>query len=159
MRGITESMAGRAAILQLLPFSLLETKRVTLLYGGFPEVLARPKSRELWFTSYLQTYLERDVRAITNVRDLVTFRRFLALLASRHGQILNKTDLAAPLGISVPTISEWLHILEATGEIILVPPYFENLGKRLIKTPKVYWGDSGFACYLLGITSAAELQR
>jgi len=159
MRGITESMAGRAAILQLLPFSLLETERVNLLYGGFPEVIARPKSRELWFASYLQTYLERDVRAITNVRDLVTFRRFLALLASRHGQILNKTDLAAPLGISVPTIGEWLQILEATGEIILVPPYFENFGKRLIKSPKLYWLDSGLACYLLGIKSVAELER
>src|SRR5580658_11338327 len=111
MQGITESMAGRAAILQLLPLSLAETSKVSLLHGGFPEVLARPKARSLWFASYLQTYLERDVRAITNVRDLVTFRRFLSLLASRHGQVLNKTDLAAPLGISVPTISEWLHIL------------------------------------------------
>jgi predicted AAA+ superfamily ATPase len=159
MGGITESMAGRAAILQLLPFSLSETSKVNLLHGGFPEVLARPKSRELWFSSYLQTYLERDVRAITNVRDLITFRRFLALLASRHGQVLNKTDLAAPLGVSVPTIAEWLRILESTGEIIVVPPYFENFGKRLIKSPKVYWGDSGLACHLLGIRSAAELER
>ena len=159
MQGITESMAGRAAILQLLPFSVSETPKVNMLHGGFPEVLARPKSRGLWFASYLQTYLERDVRAITNVRDLVTFRRFLALLASRHGQILNKTDLAAPLGVSVPTISEWLHILEVTGQVMVVPPYFENLGKRLIKSPKIYWGDSGLACYLLGITSEAELQR
>jgi predicted AAA+ superfamily ATPase len=159
MQGITESMAGRAAILQLLPFSVSETPKVNMLHGGFPEVLARPKSRGLWFASYLQTYLERDVRAITNVRDLVTFRRFLALLASRHGQILNKTDLAAPLGVSVPTVSEWLHILEVTGQVMVVPPYFENLGKRLIKSPKIYWGDSGLACYLLGITSEAELQR
>jgi uncharacterized protein len=103
--------------------------------------------------------LERDVRAITNVRDLATFRRFLALLASRHGQILNKTDLAAPLGVTVPTIGDWLHILEITGQVILVPPYFENLGKRLIKSPKVYMGDSGLACYLLGLTSSAELER
>lgn len=159
MQGITESMAGRAAILQLLPFSISETSKANLLHGGFPEVVARPKSRELWFSSYLQTYLERDVRAITNVRDLVTFRRFLALLASRHGQVLNKTDLAAPLGVSVPTITEWLQILESTGEIIVVPPYFENLGKRLIKSPKIYWGDSGLACHLLGIRSAAELER
>jgi predicted AAA+ superfamily ATPase len=159
MQGITESMAGRAAILQLLPFSVTEAAKVNLLHGGFPEVLVRPKSRALWFASYLQTYLERDVRAITNIRDLVTFRRFLALLASRHGQILNKTDLAAPLGVSVPTISEWLHILETTSQIIIVPPYFENLGKRLIKSPKVYWGDPGLACYLLGITSEAELRR
>jgi uncharacterized protein len=159
MRGITESMAGRAAVLQLLPFSLAETAKVTLLHGGFPEVLARPKSRDLWFASYLQTYLERDVRSITNVRDLVTFRRFLALSASRHGQILNKTDLAAPLGVSVPTIGEWLHILEVTGQVILVPPYFENFGKRLIKSPKMYIGDSGLACYLLGVASSAELER
>jgi len=159
MRNITESMAGRAAILQLLPFSLTETDRVNLLHGGFPEVLARPTARSLWFASYLQTYLERDVRAITNVRDLVTFRRFLSLLASRHGQVLNKSDLAAPLGVSVPTIGEWLSILEVTGQIILVPPYFENFGKRLIKSPKIYWADSGLACYLLGVTSPAELER
>jgi predicted AAA+ superfamily ATPase len=159
MLGITESMAGRAAILQLLPFSLTESAKVNMLHGGFPEVLARPKFRALWFASYLQTYLERDVRAITNIRDLVTFRRFLALLASRHGQILNKTDLAAPLGVSVPTISEWLHILEVTGQIIVVPPYYENFGKRLIKSPKIYWSDSGLACYLLGIATEAELQR
>ena len=159
MQGISESMAGRAAILQLLPFSLVETKKVKLLHGGFPEVLARPKVRSLWFSSYLQTYLERDVRAITNVRDLVTFRRFLGLLASRHGQILNKTDLAAPLGVTVPTIGDWLHILEVTGQVILVPPYFDNFGKRLIKSPKVYLGDSGLACYLLGLTSSAEIER
>ena len=159
MHGITESMAGRAAILQLLPFSVSETSKVNLLYGGFPEVLARPKARALWFASYLQTYLERDVRAITNVRDLVTFRRFISLLATRHGQVLNKTDLAAPLGVSVPTIGEWLRILEMTGQIILVSPYFENFGKRIIKSPKLYWEDSGLACYLLGITSSSELER
>jgi uncharacterized protein len=119
-----------------------------LLQGDFPEVLARPRPSGLWFASYLQTYLDRDVRAITNVRDLVTFRRFLALLASRHSQIVNKTDLATPLGVSVPTISEWLHILEVTGQIMVVPPYFENLGKRLTKSPKIYWGDSGLAYYL-----------
>jgi predicted AAA+ superfamily ATPase len=159
MQGVTESMAGRAAIMQLLPFSLAETRRVSLLHGGYPEVLARPTGRRLWFSSYIQTYLERDVRAITNVRDLATFRRFLALLASRHGQILNKTDLAAPLGVSVPTVGDWLHVLEITGQVILVPPYFENFGKRLIKSPKVYLGDSGLACYLLGIATQAELDR
>jgi predicted AAA+ superfamily ATPase len=159
MKGMSESMAGRAAILQLLPFSIAETPRVTLMNGGYPEVVARPATRGLWFDSYIQTYLERDVRAITNIRDLTTFRRFLALVASRHGQILNKTDLAAPLGVSVPTIGDWLQILEITGQIILVPPYFENFGKRLIKSPKVYLGDSGLACHLLGIGTQAELDR
>lgn len=159
MKGVTESMAGRAAILQLLPLSVAETDRVSLLTGGYPEALARPRVRNLWFSSYIQTYLERDVRAIVNIRDLATFRRFLALVASRHGQILNRTDLAAPLGVSVPTVSEWLHVLEITGQIILVPPYFENFGKRLIKSPKVYIMDPGLACHLLGITTQAELNR
>lgn len=159
MQGVTESMAGRAAILQLLPFSLFEYPRVEPLLGGFPEVLLRPRTRELWYASYLQTYLERDVRIITSVRDLPTFRRFLSLLASRHGQMLNRSDLAAPLGVSVPTISEWVRILEITGQILLLQPYFENFGKRLVKTPKVYWTDSGLVCHLLGIQTQAELER
>ncbi len=159
MQGITESMAGRAAILHLLPFSMAETPKVDPLLGGFPEVVLHPRGRELWFASYLQTYIERDVRLITSVRDLPAFRRFLSLLASRHGQMLNRADVAAPLGVSVPTISEWLRILQITGQIILVPPYFENFGKRLVKSPKVYWGDSGLACHLLGIQSQAELER
>jgi len=159
MQGVTESMAGRAAILQLLPFSLNETPKADPLLGGFPEVVLHPRGRELWFASYLQTYIERDVRIITSVRDLPGFRRFLSLLASRHGQMLNRSDLAAPLGVTVPTISEWLRILEITGQIIVVPPYFENFGKRLVKSPKVYWGDAGLACHLLGIQSQAELDR
>jgi hypothetical protein len=159
MAGVSESLAGRAAILQLLPLSLAETPKVTPLHGGFPEVLARPSGRDLWFSSYLQTYLERDVRAITQVRDLATYRRFLALVASRHGQILNRSDFAAPLGVSIPTVGEWLRILEVTGQVIIVPPYFENFGKRLVKTPKVYLTDSGLACHLLGIRSTAELER
>ena len=159
MQGITESMAGCAAILQLLPFSLAETSKADPLLGGFPDVVLHPRGRELWFASYLQTYIERDVRLISNVRDLPTFRRFLSLLASRHGQMLNRSDLAAPLGVSVPTISEWVRILEITGQIILVPPYFENFGKRLVKSPKVYWGDAGLACHLLGIQTQAELDR
>src|SRR5579859_790682 len=159
MQGITESMAGRAAVLQLLPFSLAESPKVDLLRGCFPEPVLHPASRDLWYSSYLQTYIERDVRAITQVRDLPTFRRFLSLLASRHAQFLNKSDLAAPLGVSVPTVGEWLYILEITGQIILVPPYFENFGKRLVKSPKVYWGDSGTACHLLGIRTQTELDR
>jgi uncharacterized protein len=133
-QGITESKAGRAAVLQLLPFSVNESPKVDLLRGGFPEPVMHSASRLLWFASYLQTYIERDVRAITQVRDLPGFRRFLSLLASRHGQFLNKSDLAAPLGVSVPTIGEWLYILEITGQIILLPPYFENFGKRLVKS-------------------------
>jgi predicted AAA+ superfamily ATPase len=159
MRGVTESMAGRAAILQLLPLSYQEDRRASWFKGGFPEVLARPKGAPLWFQSYVQTYLERDVRTISAIRDLSTFRRFLSLLASRTGQILNKTDLAAPLGISVPTITHWLSILETTAQILLVPPFFENFGKRLIKSPRLYVQDCGLACHLLGIESADSLAR
>jgi hypothetical protein len=159
MRNVTESLAGRAAILQLWPMSSRETSKTSLLRGGYPEVLARPRSSSLWFSSFLQTYLERDVRAVSNIQDLATFRRFLALVASRHGQILNKSDLAAPLGMSVPGIGRWLDILEATAQILVVPPYFENLGKRLVKSPKIYLADSGLACHLLGIESEAELRK
>jgi predicted AAA+ superfamily ATPase len=159
MQGVTESMAGRAAIFQLLPLSTRETSKVNQLRGGFPEALARPRLAATWFRSYLQTYLERDVRAVSSIRDLATFRKYLALLASRCGQILNKTDLAAPLGVSVPTITDWLSILEITGQILLVPPYFENFGKRLIKAPKLYFTDSGLACHLLGIESESQLRN
>lgn len=159
MRGVSESMAGRAAVLQLFPLAIAESPRVSLLRGGFPEVLARPRAASLWFASYVQTYLERDVRALTQVHDLAAFRRFFALVASRHGQVLNKTDLAAPLGMSVPSVGRWLDILETTQQILVVPPYFENLGKRLIKSPKIYLTDSGLACHLLGIETEAELAR
>ena len=157
MRGVTESLAGRAAVLQLLPLSVRESPGVTLLRGGFPEVLARPRSAATWFSSYVQTYLERDVRAVTAIRDLGTFRRFLGLLTTRHGQIVNRTDLAAPLGVSVPTISSWIDILELTGQVFLVPPFFENFGKRLVKSPKLYLADSGLACFLLGIETEKQL--
>jgi hypothetical protein len=159
MRGVSESMAGRAAVLQLLPFSRRETPKVTLLHGGYPEAVARSAAARLWFSSYVQTYLERDVRAVTTVKDLATFRRFLALLATRHGQVLNRSALAAPIGVSVPTISQWLSVLETTAQILIVPPFYENFGKRLIKSPKVYLADSGLACHLLGIDTAAELAK
>ena len=159
MKGVSESMAGRAAVFTLLPLSYRETGRWNLARGGFPEVVLRPRSAADWFRSYIQTYLERDVRSLLQVRDLATFRRFLALLATRNGQLLNKTDLAAPLGVSVPTITTWLAVLEITGHVLLVPPYFENLGKRLVKASKLYWIDSGLLCALLGLSSQAELER
>jgi hypothetical protein len=158
MRGVTESMAGRAAVFSLLPLSQQEMGSWDMILGGFPEAVLRPRTAAIWFSSYLQTYLERDVRSLRAVKDLGTFRRFLAVLASRHGQVVNKTDLAAPLGVSVPTITEWLNVLETTGHVALVPPYFENFGKRLIKSPKLYWLDSGLACFLLRIATARQLE-
>lgn len=158
MRGVTESLAGRAAVFHLGPLGIAESPKVSLLKGGFPEVLARPSQAFAWFSSYIQTYLERDVRAVSDIRDLATFRRFLALIASRSGQILNKTDLAAPLGVTVPTLTAWLSILELTGQIILAPPYFENFGKRLVKSPKLYLADAGLACHLLAIDTERTLR-
>lgn len=159
MAGLTESMAGRAAILQMLPLSQPELGRTDLLRGGFPEVWARPGAADLWFHAYVQSYLERDVRSVTAVKDLGTFRRFIGLVAARNGQVLNRSDLAAPLGISVPTVSQWLSVLETTGVIVVVPPYFENFEKRLIKSPRLFWGDTGLLCHLLGITEHEALRR
>ena len=159
MQGVSESMAGRVAVLQLFPLSILETGKVSLLHGGYPDVVKTPEVADLWFRSYIQTYLERDVRAITAIKDLSTFRRFMALLASRHGNILNKTELVAPLGVSAPTIASWLNVLEMTAQIIVVPPFYENFGKRPIKSPKLYFTDSGLACHLLGIDNIATLRK
>ncbi|MEW6688983.1 MAG: ATP-binding protein [Pseudomonadota bacterium] len=159
MRGVTESMTGRAAVLHLMPLSLAESPRVSILLGGFPEALSRPADAQLWFRSYVQTYLERDVRAATSIRDLAAFRRFLGLLAARTGQVLNRTDIAGPLGVSVPTVGHWLSILELTGQILVVPPYHASFGKRLIKSPKIYIADPGLACHLLGVETRGELER
>ncbi len=159
MKGVSESMAGRAAIFHLLPLSHAETTKVSTFTGGFPEIITKGKDKNTWYRSYVQTYLERDIRAISSIRDLVTFRRFLALVASRAGQMLNKTEIASPLGISVPTVTEWLNILEATHQIILVPPFFENFGKRLVKSPKVYFTDTGLAAHLLGFETEQGLMR
>ena len=159
MSGVSESMAGRVAVFHLLPLSLRETQKVSIIHGGFPEVIDKPGVASIWFRSYIQTYLERDVRAITAIKDLSTFRRFLSIISSRCGAVLNKTDLAAPLGVSVPTISKWINILETTGQIIVVPPFYENFGKRLIKSPKIYFTDSGLASYLLGIEKESDLRK
>ena len=160
MQGVSESMAGRAAVLATAAVVVRGRRpRSACCTAVIPRRWRVRAAARLWFSSYVQTYLERDVRAVTAVKDLATFRRFLALLASRHGQVLNKTDLAAPLGVSVPTITQWLGVLETTAQILIVPPFYENFGKRLIKSPKVYVADSGLACHLLGIETAAELAK
>jgi uncharacterized protein len=131
-------------------------KSVTLdnwiLRGAYPEIRTNPEvDRQMWCSSYIQTYLERDVRAIANIGDLNTFNRFLRLCAARTGQILNMSELARDVGMSVPTIKKWLSILEASYQIYLLPPHFNNFGKRIIKNPKLYFMDTGLASYLLGL--------
>lgn len=168
MKNVTESMAGRAAIMTLWPFTTREAlgadptarRQKNLIHRGFYPLVALNKVNPvLWHTSYIQSYLERDLRQLTMVEDLPTFRRFLTLCATRAGQVLNLTDIAAPLGLSAPTAKRWLSDLETTAQIILVPPYFTNLGKRLIKRPKLYFGDTGLLCHLLGLRSAADIDR
>jgi len=128
-----------------------------LLRGGYPEPVANPqRDISLWHTSYAQTYLERDVRSLRQIGDLTQFQNFLRALAARNAQLLNLTDLSRELGIAVNTVKAWLSVLEATFQIILLRPYFANVGKRLVKTPKVYFTDTGTLCHLAGLRTADQ---
>jgi predicted AAA+ superfamily ATPase len=123
-----------------------------LLAGGYPEIALGPKRDvKLWHASYIQTYLERDVRGIRQIGDLSQFQSFLRLLASRSAQLVNLTDLSRDLGIAVNAVKAWLSVLETSYQIITLRPYFANIGKRLVKTPKVYFSDVGTLCYLVGL--------
>ena len=174
---VTESLAGRAAMLRLLPVSRREEfgrplnplpwepkKRFaanhiappdlwkSFLRGGYPELVAEPdRDIRLWHSSYVQTYLERDVRSVRQVGDLISFQSFLRALAARTGQLLNLTDVARDLGVAVNTAKAWLSVLEATFQVIVLRPYHANVGKRLVKTPKVYFTDTGMLSYLAGL--------
>ncbi len=155
MAAITETLAGRLAILELLPLSFLELPPETHLpraneiwLGGYPVPRLYPERRDLWMSSYVQTYVERDVRQLHSFQDLRAFENFVALCASRHGQELNMAALSRAAGVSQPTIKSWLGALEAGYLIYLLSPYFENLGKRVVRSPKLYVLDSGLACTL-----------
>jgi len=161
--GIAQSLAGRVGLLELLPFSLAETPGAsqplneTLVRGGFPRIVADGIPSRLWLADYINTYIERDVRRLLNVRDLSAFQRFLKLCAGRSGQLLNLSALAADTGITHNTAKEWISVLEASYIVFLLPPYHRNFGKRLVKTPKLYFLDTGLAAWLLGATRADEL--
>lgn len=184
MQGVSESLAGRAAILSLLPFNFSEridqgdkavstsasiirrpnglTNKYDLddvvLRGFYPEIASKKQvDRELWCSSYITTYLERDIRNLSQVGDLNQFERFLRLCATRTGQILNLSDLARDIGVSVPTAKNWLSMLETGYQIFLLYPYYNNIGKRLIKSPKLYFNDTALASYLLGIENKKTL--
>ena len=176
---MTESLAGRAAILRLLPLSRREIqgqpdsplhwemaslrarklrKAVAgdwwrmFLRGGYPELWAEPhRDAALWHSSYIQTYLERDVRGLRQIGDLTQFQFFLRTLAARSGQLLNLSGISRDLGIAVNTAKQWLSILEATFQVIVLRPWHTNIGKRLVKTPKVYFTDTGTLCHLAGL--------
>ena len=168
MKGVSESLAGRIAIFTLYPFSWMELGirpdvRETLegmVRGFYPEFIATSEiSPFRWFDSFLMTYIERDVRNIRANINISLFQRFLRLLAARAGQLLNLSDLAKELGISQPTANDWLEILEATYVIHLLRPYHNNVSKRYVKSPKIYFVDTGLLCFLLGLHSADELAR
>jgi len=183
MERVTESLAGRAATLRLLPLSLREAVDcaerplawegdaesgvgtdlrgvdlwTSVLRGGYPELVASPsRDAALWHTSYVQTYLERDVRTLRQVGDLSSFQSFLRALAARNAQLLKLSELARDLGIAVNTAKAWLSVLEASFQVLVLRPYHANVDKRLVRMPKVYFTDTGTLCYLTGLKDAAH---
>lgn len=165
---ISQSLAGRTGILQLLPLSIAElaatkaaTDRDALIHRGFlPKLHAMPDADvELEYSNYFATYVERDVRLLINLQHQHEFEVFVRLLAGRVGQLLNLNSLSDDIGVSAKTLKEWLNILEASFIVFRLPPYFENFGKRLVKTPKIYFTEVGLAAWLLGIKSADMVSR
>lgn len=164
---ITQSLAGRVALLPLLPFTLDELAAAKLapgrlddhlFTGSYPPIYDRELEPGLWYGNYVNTYIERDVRRMINVRDLSSFQRFLRLCAGRTGQLLNLSSLANDCGITHNTAKAWISVLEASYLVHLLPPHHRNFNKRLIKTPKLYFLDSGLAAWLLGIKDTATLR-
>ncbi len=164
---ITQSLAGRTAMVDLLPLSWAElhaagfslSRNESLFYGGMPRVHAEKTAPEITYADYLRTYVERDVRQILNVRNLLSFETFIRLLAARVGQEVNYSSLAGDVGVSATTIKEWISLLEASYIIFRVPPYFNNYGKRLTKSPKIYFSDTGLVSSLLGLREVSQLDR
>ena len=163
---ITQSLAGRVGLVHLLPFSQSElagagmaatSVDVALWQGAYPALYDRGLSPEDWFPNYVATYVERDVRQLLAVRELGLFQRFLKMCAARCGQLLNLSSLAADCGISHVTARQWLTVLEASYIVRLLAPYHRNFGKRLVKTPKLYFLDVGLAAWLLGIRDASTI--
>ena len=164
MAGLSQTLAGRVGRLELLPFAgaelgaaLPRTLESALLQGGYPPLFDRPVAREDWFPNYVATYLERDVRQLVGVRDLAQFQRFVRLCAARSGQLLNLAALGNDAGVSAVTARQWLSVLEASYLVARLPPYHVNLGKRLVKTPKLYFLDVGLLAWMLGIRDPATL--
>lgn len=165
---ITQTLAGRVAYLDLLPLSLTELRNSIglqadvnehLWRGAYPEIWSENILASDWFNAYVRTYVERDVRLIRNIENLFLFEKLLALCAGRVGQLLNASQLANEIGLDVKTVQAWLGILQASYIIFFLPPYFKNFNKRIIKTPKLYFYDTGLACNLLGIRQPAELTQ
>ena len=166
-QSVSQSLAGRTAILNLLPFTLTELKHYRkkwetfelMVTGSYPRLHEENLNPNRFFNGYIQTYVERDVRALINLKDLRQFQHFLTLLAGRIGQIVNYTSLSNDVGVSSTTIKNWISVLKASFIVFELPPFFENIRKRVVKSPKIYFCDVGLAAYLLGIESAEQLFR
>lgn len=166
MSNITQSLAGRVGLVQLLPFSLEELQAADkpvlslddiLWRGMYPPIYDRHLAPEKWFANYVMTYIERDVRQVVEVQNLSFFQRFIKMCAARVGQLLNMSSLAIDCGVSHNTIRSWLSVLEAGYVVFLLQPHHHNFGKRLVKSPKLYFHDTGLAAFLLGIRDAEHL--
>jgi len=164
--GMTQSLAGRVGRVELLPLSASElalagkrpaTLDALLFSGGYPALFDREVSPPDWFANYVASYLERDVRQLLAIRDLATFQRFVRMCAARSGQMLNLSALGADCGISAVTAREWLSVLEASYLVMRLQPYHRNYGKRLVKTPKLYFLDVGLMAWLIGVQDASSL--
>ena len=161
---ITESLAGRIGLLSLLPFQISEVpekiKRSIILNGSYPELVMRDfKGDKEWYAAYINNYIERDVRSLYNIGNLRDFQRLILILASRVSQELNVSGISRDIGVSVKTVQSWISILEASYIIFLIQPYFNNLGKRIVKRPKLYFYDTGLICYLTGISNIDILEK
>lgn len=165
---VSQSLAGRAGYLSLLPLTYAELQEANLnqeevsrhiLTGGYPEIWNEKLIPYTWMNSYVQTYVQRDVRLLRNITNLAAFNRFIHFCANYAGQLLNRDDLARQTGVDNKTILSWLGLLENSYVIFLLQPWHTNRNKRLIKTPKLYFYDTGLLCYLLGLKSSAAVQK
>ena len=167
LHGLCESLPGRAAVYELLPMTYHETASTMgelslddFLYSGlYPAICSKKNKAKFFYPSYVKTYLERDVRDLLRIKDQMQFMKFMKLCASRVGSIFNASDIGAQLGIDNKTVSNWLSVLQASYLVTLLPPYYENISKRLVKSPKLYFNDPGLACFLLDIESPRQLER
>lgn len=167
LKDLTESLPGRAGVYELMPMSYFEAygqdrpvelDRV-LFDGLYPAICAKKNKAGLFYPSYVKTYLERDVRDLLEIKDQMKFLKFMKLCAARVGSIFNASEICGELGVDSKTVSHWLSVLQASYLVTLLPPYYENITKRLVKSPKLYFNDPGLACYLLDIESSKQLSR
>lgn len=164
IRKISESLAGRIGLLTLLPYQLIEIPKnlqdLSIIKGCYPELVSKKYQLfEDWFSAYLDTYLTKDIRILSDIGDIRDFRRLISLLAANTAQIINLSRFASDIGVDVKTIKRWISILEASYIIFLLPPFYRNYGKRIVKSPKIFFYDTGLVAYLTGIDNKEQWQK